>query len=145
MRDTEYLNKTIWARVGVSKIHGVGVIAIRDIPKGQAFTDYNPYHHHTQTPLYLLDENEFKNELVPEIQDLICDRMLWDSKYRVLRFYSPNHEVVLQGFLNHSNTPNTDGHYTLRDIKKGEELTENYNDFYESPHPLNLTRMKKFI
>ena len=34
------LNRTVWATIAPSKIHGIGVHAIRDIPKGQPYTDY---------------------------------------------------------------------------------------------------------
>ena len=35
------LNKTVFCRLGPSKIHGIGVIAIRDIPEGTRITDYS--------------------------------------------------------------------------------------------------------
>ena len=80
------------------------------------------------------------NEVDPEIRKLILDR----TKYSMndsngLRFYSPNCDAILQSWMNHSNNPNTTGTKTLRDIKKGEELTENYNTLGEGEiHPISL-------
>jgi SET domain-containing protein len=39
--------------------------------------------------------------------------------------------------MNHSDTPNTDGIYALRDISAGEELTEDYKTMGDW-HPLTL-------
>lgn len=41
MNGAFYLNKTVWCKLGPSKIHGVGVFAIRDILKGQKLTDFS--------------------------------------------------------------------------------------------------------
>ena len=43
-------------------------------------------------------------------------------------FVSPNDEANLQAFLNHSNNPNCRINIALRDIEKGEEITEDYRD-----------------
>ena len=43
-------------------------------------------------------------------------------------FQSPNNDARLISFMNHSDTPNYDkvNDTALRDLKEGEEVTENY-------------------
>lgn len=143
MSDINFLNATVWAKVGVSKIHGVGVIAIRDIPKGTAITDYNIYHHAVKRNMFEMSEEDFM-KLDPAVRGLILDKILLPKGQKTITFFSPNHEVCLQGFMNDSQDPNTDGHKTLRDIKAGEELTENYSALYtEGLHHLNVEHFFK--
>lgn len=113
------LNDTVWATLGYSKIHGIGVIAIRDIPKGTEFTDYRfPEYNRKFYPFVGFDEIE------ECIQNLIIDRLILTDKTRSI--YSPNADQDLRAYMNHSDHPNTDGVITLKNIKQGEELTENY-------------------
>lgn len=135
----DYLNKTVWATVGVSKIHGVGVIAIRDIPKGVPISSHTVFEPPEIYEVYL---EEFE-KLHPAIQKLVLDRMVFPKGIRKFKFYSPNQEQVLQSFMNHSIEPNVKGMVAMRDIKEGEELTENYLDFYEEGlHDINLKNFK---
>ena len=126
-----YLNSTVWCTLAPSKIHGVGVFAIRDIPKGQRLTDY-------PKEKELLPLSEADLELVaPEILSLLLDKMTNPEGTTVYKFYSPNSEQVLQSFMNHSTEANSDGFVALRDIKKGEEVTENYLALGIKPSKLN--------
>lgn len=122
----EHLNNTVWATIKPSPVHGVGVFAIRSIPKGQKYTDF---HTLGLAEMYTLERDEFAG-LTPEIQALILDRALVHEE-QPITFMSPNAQVDLRAFMNHSSTPNTDGFVTLRRIKKGEELTEDYTSFGE--------------
>lgn len=136
----ENLNKTVWCTLAPSKIHGVGVFAIRDIPKGTIITD------HTNETLdnivtYELTAEEFQ-QIHPAIQALILDRTIFED---IIRFTSPNTDAVLRSFMNHSFTPNTDGVQALTDIKQGEELTENFTSFTEKIHPLSKQHFSQFI
>jgi hypothetical protein len=64
----------------------------------------------------------------PEIRKLILDRVAFNTEFSTeLPFFSPNCCAILQTWMNHSDTPNTTGTHTLRDIRRGEELTENYH------------------
>ena len=122
----EYLNNSVWATIKSSPVHGVGVFAIRPIPKGQKYTDSIT----TFAALIIrLDYKEF-SQLHRSIKSLILDRCLV-HKDEYIDFMSPNAQVDLRAFMNHSSTPNTDGFVTLRRIKKGEELTEDYTSFGE--------------
>lgn len=112
------LTKEVWATLGVSKIHGVGVFAIRDIPA------------HTEVGWWTKEYIEIPKEefqLLPEsIRNTILDRMIFYDFQENLIFRHPNSIVQLQCFMNHSENPNSDGLRTLRDIKAGEEITENF-------------------
>jgi hypothetical protein len=146
----KYLNSTVWATLGVSPIHSVGVFAIRDIPSGTEITDNIVGETEDSVDLrkYIrnsINADEFKGVL-PEIRKLILDRTLFDKDNFQLEFYSPNSDAILQSFMNHSENPNTDGKKTLRDIKKGEELTENFRTLITNGfHHLSRGHMKHFI
>lgn len=144
-QEIQELNNTIWCRLGPSTIHGVGVIAIRNIPKGTKITNYNI---NTMYPAkrYSIPTNRMK-EIKPPIRKLIMDRMMFVSSKTIFSFRSPNSEACLQSFMNHSDTPNTHlGVITTKNIKKGEEITENFNDlFYTQPHPLTKKHLKGII
>lgn len=115
------LNNEVKCTIGVSKIHGVGVIALRDIYQG----DKCYIRPRIVPTFYTVPYSSFK-KLFPEIRDLILAR--WPSVVNGSLFKSPNDDVGLLSFCNHSNDPNynviTDT--ALRDIKKGEEITEDY-------------------
>lgn len=131
-----YLNNSVWCTLAPSSISGIGVFAIRDIPKGTKITD------HTNETLddietYELTTEEFQ-QIHPAIQSLILDRTLFED---IIRFTSPNTDAVLRSFMNHSDTPNSDGVIALRDIKQGEEVTENFKSMVHSPHELTKKHM----
>lgn len=129
MNDFNHLNNTVFCKLGISPIHGVGVFAIRDIKKGTALSDYTlkDFKHRTKYTLYCMTPDEFK-QILPEVRALILDRMIFHSRYNAnyFEFISPNNNAVLQSFMNHSTDPNSDGEYATRDIKAGEEVTENF-------------------
>lgn len=133
MKVAEHLNNTVFAKLGVSPIHGVGVFAIRDIPKGQVVTDYS-HLSDSSKQMFEIDETEFY-AVLPEIQALILDRFSFQQG-SLLRFVSPNYDQNLQSFMNHSDEPNVAELVALRDIKKGEEITENFRDLFITPHKL---------
>jgi len=136
MYEHEYLNATVWATLKRSDIHGIGVIAIRPIPAGTRITD-NTVNRPTDFHMFVLSQGEFLL-LNPEIQTLILDRTLFEEG-RKMKFISPNDDAVLRSFMNHSDTPNTDGEFALRDIQQGEELTESFR--IENPHRLTVEHM----
>ena len=136
----EYLNSTVWATLRPSPIQGIGVFAIRDIPKGTQITDHTEY-----------GETHIANELSPEemeqvepaIRKLILDRRYFSEENPSVQFYSPNLTASLQSWMNHSYNPNTTGKHALRNIKAGEELTENYKKLNPgNPHPITKEHMK---
>lgn len=139
---SQILNNSVWATIKPSKINGVGVFAIRNIPKDTVITE-NTIDSESVNLFYPIDEEDFNN-ILPEIQDIILDRMLYkeDEFFMVA---NPNAEVLLQSFMNHSSLPNTNGRVTLRDIKAGEELTEDYSPYLISGHSLTKNKIKSFV
>lgn len=127
-----YLNETVFCTLAPSPIHGIGVFAIRDIPEGTMITD------HTVETMdyverYMVSPDEF-NQIHPAIQKLILDRTVFGD---MIFFHSPNSDAVLRSFMNHSSDPNSDGVIALRDIREGEEVTE---DFTTLVVPHDITR-----
>lgn len=143
MEKTLFLNKLIdvtYCRIGISKISGVGVIAIRDIPnetnpfgyiKFKCNSNYNQNIKVTLDDIYILPD---------EIKKLVFDFIIPD-KYGA--YYLPSdgfNSMDISFYLNHSDNPNlikTDhgceyyGFKTIRDIKKGEELIIDYENYVE--------------
>jgi hypothetical protein len=110
MSESTCINDVVWCKLAPSLIHGVGVIAIRDIAKG--------------TKLWA-GENEYEiQEVLPEIKEIILDHHsrveFWDM------LPNPNKDVWMQCYVNHSNTPNSFDGVATEDILKGAEITEDY-------------------
>ena len=114
------LHQEVWCTLEPSKIHGIGVIAIRDIPARTSLFDGEK-----NDTLYRIPTEVFKN-LLPAIQSIVLKSHLQtNSEY--IWFKHPNRLAMMQCFMNHSEQPNSDGHIALVDIKCGEEVTEDYN------------------
>lgn len=127
-RQIDELNTYVKTYIGPSKIHGVGVFALRDIPEGsKLFADMTPR-------LYDLPHKEFQN-LLPEIAQYIIER--FPTVVKGSLFGYPDTRVV--AFMNHSDKPNYDAinDVVLRQIEKGEEITEDYRliDGYQIAFP----------
>ena len=116
------LNNEVMCKLAPSKIHGVGVFAIRDIKKGEELGIFGS----TNKRPYKLHDMSLLN---PEVRELINQRWLLAEKGGV--FQSPNDDARLISFMNHSENPNCDKETgkANRDIKKGEEITEDYDEF----------------
>lgn len=111
------LNSLIKIRLAPSKIHGVGVVAMRDISKGtKLYAEIFP-------KPYLIPMGSM-NKLFPEIKEYLLER--WPQIVNGSAFMYPTERA--QAFMNFSFTPNYDAQndVTLKDIKKGEEITEDY-------------------
>lgn len=129
----------VYTRIGASRVHGVGVIAIRDIPRGTLV---------------------FRGE---------SERVVWASRAAVRRLPAairslyedfgmvsgdrigvpPNLNRLSVGwYVNHSNRPNVeardDGRFVaLRRIRAGEELTADYRTFVDEPLPFRPQRTRR--
>ena len=111
------INTIIRVKVAPSKIHGVGVFAMRNIPKGTRL-------YMTMFPQgYKVPYGSFK-KISPDIREHIMER--WPRVVNNEPFMWP--DTLLQSYCNHSDTPNYDclTDITLEDIKKGEEILEDY-------------------
>lgn len=126
----------VYCRIQPSKIQGVGVFAIRNIPKG-----INPFVTYTNVETIAIPVNEImENKKISDaVKEMIKDfYVIQDGK-----FYCDArslNEINISYFLNHSDTPNLDVDEideesvftTNRDISIGEELTSNYSMYSDS-------------
>lgn len=118
------LCRTVKCRLAPSEVHGVGVVTIRSVKKGEQLfvRPIGPPRWYT-LPYASLSKFD---RVRPEIKELILDR--WPSVINGSEFLSPNNELRLVSYVNHSYEPNYDPaqDVALRDIEKGEEVTEDY-------------------
>jgi hypothetical protein len=126
--DNKKPHNQVFTRLGVSKIHGIGVFAIRKIKKGQS--------------IFPNDQDEgiwIKKEEVPktkQIRKLYADfGVLQNGRYLCpLNF----NRLRPSWYLNHSNKPNVRwkpgfDFVAVRHIRAGEELTVDYFTYSENP------------
>ena len=129
---TSLRNET-YARIARSSIHGVGVVAIRHIPKGAL-----PFQTLSNSNDEIIDLYPNEIATLPKgVQTMVRDFFLRndDGSYPVLN--RGLNALDISFFMNHSETPNIAvdsnnsnnyfGFHSLRDISEGEELTFNYN------------------
>lgn len=124
------LHKDVYARIKCSKLHGVGVVAIRNIPKGT-----NPFKRSSTAHKDVGIDDKHIEKLDPEVKKMVHDFFQKEDN----KWYLPQaglNSIDVSFYMNHSDKPNikvTDGKerfvtfIAARAIKKGEELTINYN------------------
>jgi uncharacterized protein len=114
----------VHARVGVSKIHGLGIIAREFIPKGTVTWKLIPGFD------VILSEEEVQN-LSPSVQEQVRHYAFFHPQLKMHVLCSDDAR-----FTNHSDEANENfcGDYSVavRDIPMGEELTENYKEYGHS-------------
>ncbi len=100
-----------------SKIHGIGVFALFDIKKGEK--------------LYCYEEPQWRDNLPknPVLRAIAIKRSVVTLEGASYQWP----EVMFICFMNHQDEPNydKDTDLALRDIKRGEEITEDYGRFKE--------------
>lgn len=133
------LLENTYCRLRPSKIEGIGVFAIRNIPKNM-----NPFlgiQKQKWSKIKLLKLMDLDKEVLKMIDDFFT--------VNEKTVYLP--ELGLNGmdisfFLNSSKTPNVKikddevNFITTKNIKKGEELTVSYKNFYERRQTKNLVK-----
>lgn len=119
----------VFSRISVTK-YGVGNIAIIDIPENTKLFK-NTSNRYTK-----INKVDLQN-IPKEIQELYTQFCTTDENDENVLWCPDNFSNMgASWFLNHSDKPNVylnqkDGYfYTLKDIKKGEELTQNYYDSF---------------
>lgn len=131
-------------RVGDSPIHGKGLFALEDIPKGVVYWVYQNSCDSVPAPVEGFHENPNKINKKEDL-DAIKDG---EKLHSILRcsFYYADADVLIQvndgsEFMNHWEDPNSQIIYnqekdyrklvsvTLRDIKAGEEVVEDYSNY----------------
>lgn len=113
------MNDRVKLRLQPSKVHGVGVFAIRDIKKGQKlYADLVPC-------IYNLPYSNFKF-LFESVRELLLER--WPNIVNGSAFLYP--DARMQAYMNHSDTPNYDAvnDLALKTIKAGDEIFEDYRN-----------------
>lgn len=121
-KQIEELNSTIKCYIAPSKIHGIGVFALRPISKGEKCYCFPKL----SRTWYNLTYSEL-DKLRPEIKEIILAR--WPSIINGSYFQSPNDDVWLASFINHSSKNfnyKQSSDSATREIKKGEEILEDY-------------------
>ena len=131
----EHITRDVYCRLGVSKVSGVGVIAIRDIPAG---TDPFKNLSKEKQKITTLTQTDI-NGAPAGVKKLIKD-FFGSSKVKTLDvlYAGPNY-INISFYMNYSKKPNVSitkgnkggyaGFATNRKIKKGEELFINYDDY----------------
>ena len=127
-------NNDVYCRIGLSKIHGVGVIAIKSIPFGiDPFAGCQNY----KKTLHI-NSKQIK-KLPRKIQDYVKDFFPLEKGYYKFPDYHPQ-QIDASYYMNHSDNPNIDsfttpdGVITFKSNKKiyaDDELTVNYKHFDE--------------
>ena len=131
-----------YCRPGVSHIHGVGMIAVRKIPKG---TILMPRQHMSGSwkTLEWAHERNIDHGVIKMMKDYDnCSS--FGSRDKIFVPSSPIISFHTQMLINHSFNPNTDVNhlhqlYATKDIQFNEELTQDYwhtcgecsTDFYD--------------
>ena len=126
------LEGNTWVMIKPSPIEGIGVFALRDIPKGcrSMFSQSNDQEQWISVPKTEVDQ------LPVHAKALIENYCLYDAD----NYFVPNYgfkKMDLVNFLNHADKPNiisiNDGEFfeALLDIKIGEELVIDYGEIVE--------------
>ncbi len=126
------LRDRTWVTLRPSPVAGVGVFAIRDIPKGcrEMFSPPAAHEEFVRVPRAEVDA------LPPHARHLVENFCLYDADW----YWLPRDgfkKLDFSHFLNHSDTPNVasieEGQWfeALRDIAAGEELLVDYGELVE--------------
>lgn len=134
MKQSELLSNLVsdtYCRIRPSKIHGVGVFAIRPIPIN---TDIFKG---SKTKFFGFAKKQLK-KVPASVKKIIYDFCVVENEKVWIPRFGLN-SIDVSFFLNHSNKPNvkfnekTGSFETLRPIKTREELSVDYSDFEEDP------------
>lgn len=125
-----------YCRLGISKRHGVGVFAIRHIPKNT-----NPFLGCRKTRWFKFKNSEI-SILPKDVIRMIKEFYVSDNGFYYIPYHGLNGNDI-SFYLNHSSKPNVwsknldEDFLTLRSIKKGEELFLDYR-LYDPDDPAGL-------
>lgn len=128
----------VYARIGPSRIHGVGVRAIRDIPAGTLV-----FHGESERVVWM--SRAAVRRMPKAIRALYEDfGMVSGDRIGV----PPTLNMLSVGwYVNHSERPNIEAgddsrFRALRRIRKGAELTADYRTFVDEPLPFRPRRSR---
>ncbi len=140
LKDKLILNRLgrVYCRLAPSKIHGIGIFAIRDIPIGT-----NPFKDsYMAQDSVLIDKKKVPDELKTMLEDYHPSDK--NSSKCVVSSY-PN-QPIWSNYLNYSDEPNIElmlnGEWkTLRPIKEGEELVEDPSRLFNEDGTQKIFRL----
>jgi SET domain-containing protein len=128
----EHLRTEVYCKLGVSKLHGIGVFAMRDIPKG------------TQPLNSMVSKKEIKFSRIElkKVPSSVRKHLASFCLVEKGRVFAPEigmNAVNVSIYLNHSKTPNLrfnkkDILEATRDIERHEELTIDYDISFGEEH-----------
>ena len=131
-RILKHLETEVYCRLGVSPIHGIGVFAIRDIPKG------------TQPLVSLLKIKEFSfsKKVIKKLPSSVQKEVRMFCYYNKDKYLIPSiglNAMNMAFYMNHSKNPNikylkNNTLLSLRKIKAGEELFFDYDLAFDEEH-----------
>ena len=131
----DHITKDVYCRLGVSKVSGIGVIAVKDIPVGE-----DPFKNLSKDKqkITTLTQTDMKGVSVG-VKKIIKDFFGGPKNKNFDVLYAGPNYINISFYMNSSKTPNLAivssksegyaGFVTMRKIKKGEELFINYNDY----------------
>lgn len=128
------LRNDTYVMIRPSPIEGIGVFAIRDIPKGCRDMFSKPIPGKDE---WIKIPRKDVEELPDHSKWLVENYCLYDEENYFIAEYGFK-KMDLVNFLNHSDTPNVtsinDGEYfeAIREIRAGEELLIDYGEIVES-------------
>ncbi len=128
----EHLRENVYCKLGVSPIHGIGVFALRDIPKGT----------HPLKSMVSNKEIKFSRVELKSVPSTVRKHLNMFCLVEKGRVFAPEigmNAVNLSIYLNHSKTPNLfyndDGVLeAMVDIAKGDEVTIDYDISFDDEH-----------
>lgn len=122
------MREDVFTRIGRSSVNGVGVIAIRVIPKG-----INPFRGDTRRYGHVrISLNELET-VQPAVSKFVRDFCILRNGYYMVPSIGIE-EITKDWYLNHSKNPNMratrNGSFrAIKNIKVGEELTVDYRTY----------------
>lgn len=131
MKKTNLLpHSNVFTRLEPSKIHGIGVFAIRGIKKNTLI-----FYGDENSEIIWVRKSQLKN-LPKEIRKLYDDFCIIKDSGRIYGCPQNFNLLTVAWYLNHADNPNVKADkaynfYALKHIKKGEELTVDYNTYSE--------------
>jgi SET domain-containing protein len=128
----DHLQTEVYCHLGISKVHGIGVFAIRDIPQG-----VNPL-----VSLLKIKEFKFSKEEISKLPESVRQEIEMFCYYDNRKYLIPSiglNAMNMAFYMNHSKTPNVQylkngDLITLQAIKAGEELFFDYDEAFEEEH-----------
>ncbi len=128
----EHLRENVYCKLGVSPIHGIGVFALRDIPKGT----------HPLKSMVSNKEIKFSRVELKSVPSTVRKHLNMFCLVEKGRVFAPEigmNAVNLSIYLNHSKTPNLfyndDGVLeAMVNIAKGDEVTIDYDISFDDEH-----------